>query len=204
MKTFLAISPRTCKSRNEELFRFQGTRPEIGLRRLPQLSGRQIHVSFKPGLTAHRGKLLSKSIKGDAVYAGCFLRKRRIVMDDDMLRTPRILERIFVHEVFHFVWLRLGALVRASYEELVSAELDRAARGELGWSSESLKLKVTGTDRAERSRRWRDYICESFCDTAGWLFGSTRQYSEMTLARRYRDARRRWFLENLSTRPLSV
>jgi hypothetical protein len=204
MKNFSRVSQRPCKSRNEELFRFQGRRPDIRFRRLPQLSGRQIHVSFKPSLTAHRGKLLSKAMKGDAVYAGSFLRKRRIVMDDDMLRTPRILERIFVHEVFHFVWLRLGPRVRASYELLVSAELDRAARGELGWSSESLKLKVTDSDRVERSRRWRDYICESFCDTAGWLFGSTRHYSEMTLARRYRDARRRWFEETLSARPLSI
>jgi len=63
---------------------------------------------------------------------------------------------------------------------------------------------VTEADRAGRSRRWREYICESFCDTAGWLFGSTRQYSEMTLARRYREFRRRWFQQHLSTRPLSI
>ena len=204
MKNFSGISQRTCNSRNEELFHFKGWTPDIRFRRLPQLSGRRIHVSFKPALTAHRGKLLSKSFKGDAVYAGCFLRKRRIVMDDDMLRTPRVLERIFVHEVFHFVWLRLGPAVRTSYEEMVSSEWDRAAKGELGWSSESLKLKVTEADRATRTRRWREYICESFCDTAGWLFGSTRQYSEMTLARRYRESRRRWFQEHLSARPLSI
>jgi hypothetical protein len=126
------------------------------------------------------------------------------VLDDDMLRTPRILERIFVHEIFHFVWFRLGANRRASFEDLVSSEFDRAARGELGWSSESMKLKLTQADREERSRRWRDYICESFCDTAGWLFGTTRQYSEMTLARRFRESRRRWFRENLSARPLSI
>jgi hypothetical protein len=204
MKRSLTVSQRTCSSRNEELFRFKGEKPAIPFRRLPPLSGRRIHVSFRPCLTAHRGKLLSRSPKGDAVYAGSFLRKRRIVLDDDMLRTPRILERIFVHEVFHFVWLRLGPRLRASYEDLVATELDRAARGELGWSAESLKLKVTKTDRAERSRRWRDYVCESFCDSAGWLFGSTRHYSEMTLARRFRESRRRWFDQNLSTRPLSI
>jgi hypothetical protein len=203
MKNSFEVSQRKC-SRNEELFRFQGWRPDIRFRKLPQLCGRRIHVSFKPCLTAHRGKLLSKSIKGDAVYAGAFLRKRRIVMDDDMLRTPRILERIFVHEVFHFVWLRLGPRIRASFEELVASELDRTARGELGWSSESLKLKMTADDRVQRSRLWRDYICESFCDTAAWLFGTTRHYSEMTLARRYREARRRWFQENLTRRPLSI
>ncbi len=206
MKSSSAVSQRMCRSktRNEKLFRFRGLKPDIPLRRLPPLSGRCIHVSFRPRLTAHRGKLLSRSPKGDAVYAGSFLRKRRIVLDDDMLRTPRILERIFVHEVFHFVWLRLGANVRAAFEELVASEFDRAARGELGWSSESMKLKLTQADREERSRRWRDYICESFCDTAGWLFGTTRQYSEMTLARRFRESRRRWFREHLSARPLSI
>jgi hypothetical protein len=166
--------------------------------------GRRICVSFLPSLTAHRGKLLSKSLKGDAVYAGSFLRKRRIVLEQQMLRTPRLLERIFVHEVFHFVWHRLGARLRASYEETVVAEFDRGARGELGWSSESLKGKVTECDRIERSRRWKDYVCESFCDTAGWLFGSARPYSEMTLARCHRKIRRRWFRENLSARPLSI
>ena len=83
-----------------------------------------------------------------------FLRKRRIVMDDDMLRTPRILERIFVHEVFHFVWLEAGrAAFALPMKNIVSAELDRAARGELGWSAESLKMKVTeaGPGRAGRA-----------------------------------------------------
>jgi hypothetical protein len=204
MKNSSAALQRICKRHNEQLFRFKGEIPEIPFRRLPALSGRRIQVSFRPRLTAHRGKLLSRSPKGDAVYAGTFLRKRRIVLDDDMLRTPRILERIFVHEVFHFVWLRLGTRLRASYEELLAGELERAARGELGWSAESMKMKLTREDREERSRRWRDYVCESFCDTAGWLFGTTRQYSEMTLARRFREERRRWFKENLSTRPISI
>jgi hypothetical protein len=204
MKNFSAISQRKCSSHNSELFRFKGLTPDIPFRRMPPLSGQRIHVSFMPCLTAHRGKLLSKSMKGDAVYAGSFLRKRRIVLEEQMLRTPRVLQRIFVHEVFHFVWLRLGPALRASFEAMLCAELERAAKGELGWSSESLKLRVTEQDRTDRSRLWKDYICESFCDTAGWMFGTARQYSEMTLARRYRDGRRRWFRDNLSARPLSI
>ena len=97
---------------NKELFRFRGTAPEAVFDRMPQLRARRrIHVSFRPHLTAYRGKLLSKSPKGDAVYAGSFLRKRKIVLDEQMLRTPRVLERIFVHEVFHFVWSKLGSRV---------------------------------------------------------------------------------------------
>ena len=203
MKNYSVASPKNPR-KNEELFRFRGTAPENVFRRLPELRGRRIHVSFKPNLTAHRGKLLSKSLKGDAVYAGTFLRKRRIVLEELMLRTPRVLERIFVHEVFHFVWSRLGAPLRASFEALVAWELDRRARGELGWSAELMKLKLTEEDRLQRTRRWKDYLAESFCDTAGWLFGSTRRYSEMTLAKRFRDRRRRWFREHVSSRALTV
>ena len=203
MKNYSAASPKKPRS-NESLFRFRGAAPENVFDRLPELRGRQIHVSFRPHLTAHRGKLLSKSMKGDAVYAGTFLRKRRIVLEELMLRTPRVLERIFVHEVFHFVWSRLGAPLRNSFEALVASEFDLRAKGELGWSAELMKLKLTREDRELRTRRWKDYLAESFCDTAGWLFGSARRYSEMTLAKRFRDRRRRWFREHVASRALTV
>jgi hypothetical protein len=190
---------------NKELFRFRGTAPEAVFDRMPQLRARRrIHVSFRPHLTAYRGKLLSKSPKGDAVYAGSFLRKRKIVLDEQMLRTPRVLERIFVHEVFHFVWSKLGAGLRSSYEQLVMEEIDNGVLGELGWSAESMKLQLSKSDCIDRTRKWKDYICESFCDSAGWLFGTARQYSEMTLGRAERDARRRWFREHVVDRRLSI
>jgi hypothetical protein len=171
---------------------------------MPPLRGERIHVSFRPSLTAWRGKLLSKSLKGDAVWAGCFLRKRQIVLEEQMLRTPRVLERIFVHEVFHFVWSKLRPSLREAYQNLILSELQRGARGELGWSAESMKTKLTEEDRLTCSRRWKDYLCESFCDTAGWMFGARRHYSEMTLAKTFRDGRRKWFRENLLHRPLSI
>ena len=190
---------------NKELFRFQGLAPEAVFDRMPQLRARRtIHVSFRPHLTAWRGKLLSKSPKGDAVYAGSFLRKRKIVLDDQMLRTPRVLERIFVHEVFHFVWSKLGSTLRRSYEQVVLEEIDSGVLGELGWSAESMKLELSAWAVENRTRRWKDYLFESLCDTAGWLFGSARQYSEMTLGRAERDARRRWFREHLIDRHLSI
>ncbi|HYP06396.1 MAG TPA: hypothetical protein VER03_09160 [Bryobacteraceae bacterium] len=161
-------------------------------------------MSFRPHLTAYKGKLLSKSPHGHAVYAGSFLRERRIVLDAVMLRTPRVLERIFVHEVFHFVWSKLGNKLRTSYEQLLAAELASEVEGELGWSAESMKLQLSAADVAKRTRRWKNYICESFCDTAGWLFGSATRYSEMTLGRAERDARRRWFREHVVDRPLSI
>jgi hypothetical protein len=196
---------RPPRASNKDLFRFRGTAPDAVFERLPELKARRrINVSFRPHLTAYKGKLLSKSPHGDAVYAGSFLRQRRIVLDELMLRTPRVLERIFVHEVFHFVWSKLGNKLRASYEQMVMAEYDAGVDGELGWSAESLKQQVSASDREKRTRRWKDYICESFCDTAGWLFGSATRYSEMTLGRPERDIRRRWFREHVVDRPLSI
>ena len=104
-----------------------------------------------------------------------------------MLRTPRVLERIFVHEVFHFVWSKLGNRLRASYQELVLDELGCDAR-RTRLVRRSMKLQLAKSDLEGRTRRWKDYLCESFCDTAGWLYGSARQYSEMTLGRDQRDA----------------
>lgn len=159
---------------------------------------------YQPQLTAFRGELLSRSSQGDAVYAGSFLRKRKIVLEEQMLRTPRVLERIFVHEVFHFVWSRLRRDVREQYERLICAELSAGVPGELGWSAESMKMRLTKTDRHKRTRLWRDYLCESFCDTAGWLFGSANRYSEMTLGREFRDERRQWMRDHIIDRSLAI
>jgi hypothetical protein len=171
---------------------------------LPELRGRLIRVTYQPELTAHRGKLLSRSSKGTAVLAGTFIGKRRIILDQDLLATPRHLTRIFIHEVFHFVWSRLGNSLRASYEELLDREFERRARGELGWSAESMKTLLTDEDRLQRSKRWREYLCESFCDTGGWFFGKPGKYSERTLAPAFRKARHQWMRNAFGGGPLSI
>ena len=198
------MKPSSLPSPSEKLFRFEGLAPRSVFLRMPELRGRRIQVRYRPGLTAWKGKLLSNALKGNAVYAGSFLRKRRIVLEEQMLKTPRVLERIFVHEVFHFVWSRLGNPRRKAFEQLVKDEIAAGATGELGWSAESLKLELTPLDTARGTRRWRYYVCESFCDTAGWIFGGSRRYAEMTLERQYRDARRRWFREHVLPRALSI
>jgi len=121
-----------------------------------------------------------------------------------MVKTPRVLERIFVHEVFHFVWSRLPKKLRESYGGLITQEFQREVKGELGWSAESMKLDLALEDMADGSRRWKDYLCESFCDTAGWMYGSASRYTEMTLDRGSRDLRREWVAEHLEGRALSV
>ncbi len=57
--------------------------------------------------------------------------------------------RIFVHEVAHFIWLRLGNPARLRYEDLVRAEIAAGARGELGWSAEWRK-DALGRERCRR------------------------------------------------------
>lgn len=138
------------------------------------------------------------------MLAGSLLYKREITIEQHLLRFRHELGRIFVHEIFHFVWLRLGNPLRRSFEELLDREFERRARGELGWSAESLKRKLSGDDRLLRTKRWREYACESFCDTAAWAFGSSGRYAERTLARRFRDIRREWLMASLFRRPLSI
>jgi len=163
-----------------------------------------LKVRFLPSPRAHRGRLLSGEGPGAAVHAGSFLRKREIVLDSVLLGSPGELVRILAHEVFHFVWMRLGNRARRSYESLLQDEVRRGARGELGWSSERRKLALRGLDRNERTRQWREYVCESFCDTAAWLFAGLRRHAEYTLAPSYRRRRRAWFRHAEGLKRISV
>ncbi len=165
------------------------------LRSLPAVSGSPVVVSFRGPLTAHRGQLLAGRRAGAPVHAATFLRERRMVLDTALRSRPGELRRIAIHEMFHFAWVRLGNPRRGSYEEMLRGEMTRGARGELGWSAELRKSKLTPGDLARGSRRWREYVCESFCDSAAWLFGGIRRHGEFTLARVHRERRARWFRE---------
>lgn len=175
----------------------------------PTIRGRPIAITFLPALKAHRGRLHSgESERGREVHAGSFLRTRRIVLDSDLRQHPRELARILTHELFHFAWLRLGNPKRGAWEYLVRREITGAVRGELGWSAESLKHTLTSADHQRRSRRWREYICESFCDSGAYLFsrhpGESRPHDEFTLPAAARRARRQWFAATGLTREISV
>jgi len=166
--------------------------------------GRPLQVRFAPGLEARRGRLLEGAAGGTAVHAGGFPRRREIVLDAELLRQPGELARILVHEIFHFVWPRLDNATRRSWERLLVEELRRGARGELGWSAESRKRSLAAADRARRTRRWREYACESFCDTAAWLAAGGRAHEEFTLAASFRRARRDWFRRFLARPAISI
>ena len=171
----------------------------------PEVRGLPIEVRFLATPRVHRGKLLSGDAgAGKEVHAGSFLRRRRIVLDAALKKRPRELARILTHELFHFVWLRLGNTARRSYEELLSREIRRRVRGELGWSAESVKAALSPVDRVRRTRRWRAYACESFCDSAAWLLAGSGRHAEFTLPQSARRARRAWFERARLTREISV
>ena len=127
------------------------------------------------------------------MFAGSFLRKREVILDSELLKDPVERARILVHELFHFVWLRLGNPDRASWRALLDLELATRARGELGWSSEWRK-------RTLPLGSMRDYVCESFCDTAAFLYAAIGDHDEFTLARRWCEKRRAWFKATIETR----
>jgi hypothetical protein len=133
-----------------------------------------------------RSGLLSD--KGAEVHAATQMRERRIFLDPELRGAE--LRRIVVHELFHFIWLRLGNPARREWEALLMAE---KARGELGWSSEWRKRELTPRDRLDRSRKWREYACESFCDTAAWAYAGLTRHDEFTLGLKARGQREAWF-----------
>jgi hypothetical protein len=160
------------------------------LARLPRLAGKPIRILRVTGLRDRRG----------AVHAGSFLRQRRIAFDC----TSGEFARVLVHELFHFVWLRLGNPRRLSYERLLRQELAQGARGELGWSSEWRKRQLRAADIRSRTHHWREYCCESFCDSAAWLYAGVRRHEEFTLTSRFRRNRSQWFAGITGGAPLSI
>jgi hypothetical protein len=123
------------------------------------------------------------------VHAASFIRSRRIVLESSLLRQRRIFRLILVHETFHFVWVRLGNEKRREFSRLLEQEFASDATGELGCSAQLKKDRhpTPGT------RGWRDYACESFCDTAAFLFSGLKHYQPFTLPNRWIELRRAWF-----------
>jgi hypothetical protein len=150
-------------------------------------------VEWAPGLRAARGRLRVGGERGQEVHAASFIRERRIVFDAGLRHDAREMSRILVHELFHFAWVRLSNEFRQSWGQLLARESAWRARGELGWSAESRKCASRSPGAVTSGRAWNEYACESFCDTAAWLFAPASEHEEFTLAPRFREIRRAWF-----------
>jgi hypothetical protein len=165
---------------------------------LPVRFGSPIFISFRPALTAWRGRLLSGSQSGREVYAASFIRERRIVLHTDLKGDQDRLRFFLAHELFHFVWASAGNPTRSSYNALLKAEFQARARGEMGESSGVAKLKLLQNRNKTsallwRGLLWREYVCESFCDTGAVLFAGKYPVGDCTLASRWRRIREQWF-----------
>jgi hypothetical protein len=165
------------------------------------LTGQPIHISVRRDLCCARGRIVDDD-RGTPVHAATFIRQRRIVLDAELLSSDHELRRILIHELFHFVWARLANPVRLAFEQLLLAQ--RSAPGELGWSSEYRKRALAGRDVRQRSRKWREYCCEAFCDTAAYIYASSRRHGEFTLPRAHRQKRIAWFGKNLGRGNVSI
>lgn len=168
------------------------------LRGLPEVRGAPILIRDRAQLRVHRGKLVwGCTERGVAVHAASFLREREIVLQSELLRQPNLFRFILVHELFHFVWPKLGNPRRAAFSALIYRERAAGAQGELGDSASLKKERLRNIHCQENSRAWRDYVCESFCDTAAWLYAGHSRDPAFTLATCWRDRRARWFDTNL-------
>ena len=156
---------------------------------LPPLDGRPIRVVVRASLGPH--------------LAATSIPRRTIFLDREVLRRPGDFERILVHELFHFVWVRLDNETRRDWERVLTAEYRRQTPGELGWSAEWRKDKLRPDDVRSRTRAWRRYACESFCDSAAWLYCGLARHGEFTLRAPARRLRRAWMAQ-IAARPLAV
>jgi hypothetical protein len=129
-------------------------------------------------------------VRGTPVHAAAFLPKRLVILETSLRRNPSELKRIWLHELFHFVWWRLGNPDRRSWEHVLLRE---RSVGELGWSAEWRKKLLTAADRDLRTRKWREYCAESFCDTGAWIGLGSPVHPEATLAARAKQLRQRWW-----------
>lgn len=152
---------------------------------LPTLSGAPIRVVVGDSLGPH---LARTSIPG-----------RTIELDPCVLEQRGEFERILVHEIFHFAWVRLGNPLRRDWERVLAAEIQARVRGELGWSAEWRKAKLQARDVRKRTPAWRRYVCESFCDTAARAYARLPKHDEFTLPARAVRRRIAWMDQNLAT-----
>ena len=151
---------------------------------LPALSGAPIRVVVRKSLGPH---LAQTSIPRRTVY-----------LDSCLLAQHGEFERILVHELFHFAWVRLGNPRRREWEQVLATEFRGRIRGELGWSAEWRKQKLSARDVRGRTPAWRRYVCESFCDTAARVFSGLREHEEFTLSAAALRHRSAW-MQNLAT-----
>jgi len=160
--------------------------------RLPEFRGRPIRIDVRPVLLVSGGRLVHSGARGAPVHAASDILGRRILLEEELYGRAGELARVLTHELFHFVWARMRNACRWSYEAVLEREIRLRGKGELGWPAEEKKQRLERRDVEDRTRRWRDYVCESFCDTAAWYFTGGSD-GETLLKPRFQAWRAAWF-----------
>jgi hypothetical protein len=164
------------------------------LRRTERIfEGKPVGIQYSAGL---------RDTAGNPAHAATSIPARLIILDAELKKKPRGHNRILLHECFHFVWVRLGNPVRWSWEKHLVEEKETGARGEAGWSAEWRKKNLSASDVRGRTIAWREYCCESFCDTAAWIVGG--MVAENTLGVARRRSRIAWFEVHFKDRPFRI
>ncbi len=140
-------------------------------------------------MRAHRGQLVFGEGPGQPLQGASFLAERRIVLDEALLGHAPDLVNIFAHEVYHFVWRRLSNEERKSFADLLAGEKTPLHAGH------SSRTRYEAWREKATERRWRDYVCEAFCDTAAGLTNPNTLISAQ---------RRRWFGNLIKKKKLPV
>jgi hypothetical protein len=140
-------------------------------------------------LRAYRGKLEFGPGPGEEVFAASFLARREIVFDQTLLNHAPAFINIVAHEIYHFVWRRLPNPDRTAWASLLSRE---KAPLHTGLSS---RLRFEAWRDRKSDRRWKDYVCEAFCDSAAALTDPNSLISPQ---------RRRWLGNLMKRRSLPV
>lgn len=117
------------------------------------------------------------------------------MLEAALLSTPAMFRLILIHELFHFAWLRLGNNLRQDFKTLLLQEWKNGAAGELGESSGVMKRRLRQAAESATPGLWRDYACESFCDTAACFYAGSGNDGLFTLRERWRKRREAWFQE---------
>jgi hypothetical protein len=154
------------------------------------LFGEPIQLSYSRSPRAVRGKLISGGTVGRELDGASFIRQRRIVLANDLSTAEN--QRVLLHELFHFAWVRLSNRQRRSYELLLRAEIARGVQGELSWPSFQAKGQLRPQDLDSRSKTWRGYACESFCDTCSWYWRGMPVDVEGAFPKSEKNLRQSW------------
>lgn len=162
---------------------------------MSRFEGPAIDWRFAAGLRVNRGRLETGSGAGVEVHAACFARRRQVIVDRGLARTPGELTRIVIHELFHFVWLRMNNRQRREWGDLLRSE---RSKGELGWSSEWRRRALAPGEALLNTKRWREYVSESFSDTGAWIESGGTGDQDRLLGAKW-IARRRRFMSELKS-----